>query len=393
MTLVVRAIEARDLDGLMALAQLAGDGMTTLKPDRGALAARLETARASFAASIPPARCDYLFVMEDLAQGRLVGVCAIKAAVGLEESFYNYRIGTLVHASKELDVYSRMDTLYLASDLTGSAEFCSLYLHPDYRKEDNGKLLSKSRLLFIAQFPHLFPDRLIAELRGYQRSDGTSPFWDSLGRHFFKMGFDRADDLSSLDKKSFIAELMPRYPLYVALLPQEAQDVIGKVHAATVPARRMLEQEGMYFEGYVDIFDAGPVLQARVRELRAVRDSRLAQIHTHPRQNPSPADAGHNAPVTGSATTPALTPAPAPLQTSATAASARLLVSNTVLSRFRVITAAGTGAAASAAAPQERLNAPLYLSPVEQAALECGPGDVARCVVLNPVQTSVPHHE
>jgi arginine N-succinyltransferase len=375
MALVVRAIEARDLDGLLALAQLAGDGMTTLKPDRGALAARLETARASFAASIPPARRDYLFVMEDLAQGRLAGVCAIRAAVGLEESFYNYRIGTLVHASKELNVYSRMDTLYLASDLTGSAEFCSLYLHPDYRHGDNGKLLSKSRLLFIAQFPHLFPDRLIAELRGYQRSDGTSPFWDSLGRHFFKMGFDRADDLSSLDKKSFIAELMPRYPLYVALLPQEAQDVIGKVHAATVPARRMLEQEGMYFEGYVDIFDAGPVLQARVRELRAVRDSRLAQINI--RKNSVPGNTGQNTPVAGSL--------PASTQTPAIA---KLLVSNTVLSRFRVIIAAGAGA--SAAAPPDRVNAPLYLSTVEQAVLECGPGDAARCVVLDQMQTSGP---
>jgi arginine N-succinyltransferase len=380
MALVVRAIEARDLDGLLALARLAGDGMTTLKPDRGALAARLETARASFAASIAPARRDYLFVMEDLAQGLLVGVCAIRAAVGLEESFYNYRIGTLVHASKELDVYSRMDTLYLASDLTGSAEFCTLYLHPDYRHGDNGKLLSKSRLLFIAQFPHLFPDRVIAELRGYQRSDGTSPFWDSLGRHFFKMGFDRADDLSSLDKKSFIAELMPRYPLYVALLPQEAQDVIGKVHAATVPARRMLEQEGMHFEGYVDIFDAGPVLQARIRELRAVRDSRLAQIDTL--QNISAGNTGHNAPVAGSAA------ASTPAQTPAAAASARLLVSNTVLSRFRVIIAAGAGA--SAAAPQERLNAPLYLSPAEQAALECGPGDAARCVALDHVRIGGP---
>ena len=31
----------------------------------------------------------------------------------------------------------------------------------------------------------------------------------------------------------------------------------------------------MHYEGYVDIFDAGPVLQGRVSELRAVRDSVL----------------------------------------------------------------------------------------------------------------------
>jgi arginine N-succinyltransferase len=68
---------------------------------------------------------------------------------------------------------------------------------------------------------------------------------------------------------------MPRQPLYVDYLPESAQEVIGKVHRSTQPARKMLEQEGMHFEGYVDIFDAGPVLQARVSELRAVRQSEL----------------------------------------------------------------------------------------------------------------------
>ncbi len=275
--LVVRAIAEKDLDGLLDLATRVGGGMTTLKADRGMLGSRLDVACASFAETIAPEARDYMFVMEDTASGALAGVCAIKGAVGLEEPFYNYRIGTLVHSSKELGVFSRMETLYLSNDLTGCSELCSLFLHPDYRSGTNGKLLSKSRLLFIAQFPDLFAEKLIAEMRGFLRDDGSSPFWDSLGHHFFKMEFERADDLTSLGKKSFIAELMPRHPLYIDYLPAEARDVVGVVHTATAPARRLLEQEGMYYEGYVDIFDAGPVLQARIRELRAVRDSELAQ--------------------------------------------------------------------------------------------------------------------
>ncbi len=278
--LVVRAIRIQDLEGLLALAEQVGSGMTTLKPDRKTLTHRVEIACASFAEQIAPPQRDYVFVMEETCSGKVVGVCAIKSAVGLEEPFYNYRIGTLVHSSKELKVFSRMDTLYLSNDLTGCAELCSLFLHPDYRSGTNGKLLSKSRFMFIAQFPHLFSEKVIAEMRGYQRADGRSPFWDSLGRHFFKMDFERADDLTSLGKKSFIAELMPRHPLYVAYLPQEAQEVIGRVHVDTAPARRLLEQEGMYYEGYVDIFDAGPVLQARVSELRALRESQLSTVIT-----------------------------------------------------------------------------------------------------------------
>jgi len=276
--LVVRPAKEQDLDGLMILAGQVGEGMTTLKSDRPMLSQRIAVACASFAEEIPSCQRDYLFVMEDTATHSLAGVCALKSAVGLDEPFYNYRIGTLVHSSKELQVFSRMQTLYLSNDLTGCSELCSLFLHPDYRRSYHGKLLSKSRFLFIAQFPHLFSEKLIAELRGFQHADGSSPFWDHLGRHFFQMDFNRADDLSSLGKKSFIAELMPSHPVYIACLPSQAQEVIGQVHAATVPARRLLEQEGMYYEGYVDIFDAGPVLQARVNELRSVRESTLALV-------------------------------------------------------------------------------------------------------------------
>lgn len=271
--LVIRSIQLEDLDALIAMAHQVGSGMTTLKPDRKMLGDRVAIAVASFNETIPPEARDYMFVLEDTAEGRVAGICAIKGAVGLTEPFYNYRIGTLVHSSRELDVFSRMETLYLSNDLTGATELCSLFLHPDYRSGNNGKWLSKSRFLFIAQFKALFTEKIIAEMRGFQAEDGSSPFYEGLGRHFFKMDFDHVDDLTALGKKSFIAELMPRQPLYVAYLPEDAQAVIGKVHKSTLPARKLLEQEGMHFEGYVDIFDAGPVLQGRVGELRAVRDS------------------------------------------------------------------------------------------------------------------------
>jgi arginine N-succinyltransferase len=273
--LVIRSIAASDLDPLVDMARDVGSGMTTLKPDRKMLGDRVACAVASFQQTIPPEERDYMFVMEDTATGAIAGVCAIKAAVGLNEPFYNYRIGTLVHSSRELNVFSRMETLYLSNDLTGATELCSLFLQPDYRKGHNGKWLSKSRFLFIAQFQQLFTEKIIAEMRGYLLEDGTSPFYEGLGRHFFKMDFNHVDGLTALGKKSFIAELMPRQPLYVDYLPQSAREVIGQVHGSTLPARKLLEQEGMHYEGYIDIFDAGPVLQGRVKELRSVRDSLL----------------------------------------------------------------------------------------------------------------------
>jgi len=275
---VVRAIRKEDLDGLLYLTKHVGEGMTTLKPNKEMLIKRIALACDSFAEKIPAEQRDYLFVLEDTDSKKVIGVCAIKSTVGLEEPFYNYRIGTLVHSSKELNVYSRMETLSISNDLTGCSELCSLFLHPDHHALTNGKLLAKSRFLFIAQFPHLFSEKLIAELRGYQRPDGSSPFWDNVGRRFFQMDFSRADALTSTEKKSFIAELMPRHPLYVTYLAKEAQEVIAKVHVNTAPARRLLEEEEFYFDGYIDIFDGGPVLQSRVRNLRSCRLSELMGV-------------------------------------------------------------------------------------------------------------------
>ncbi len=347
--LVVRTIHANDLDALLDLAGQVGIGMTTLKPDRAMLAQRIELACASFAKQIPPEQRDYLFVMEDVENARLAGVCAIRAGVGLDEPFYNYRIGTLVHSSRELNVFTQMETLYLSNDLTGNTELCSLFLHPDYRNGANSKLLSKSRFLFIAQFSHLFAPKLIAEMRGYQAEDGSSPFYEGLGRHFFKMDFNRVDDLTSLGKKSFIAELMPQQPIYVAYLPKEAQEVIGKVHLSTAPARYLLEQEGMHFEGYIDIFDAGPVLQGRVSELRVMRESVLAQ------------------PIASDGTKPDAT-------------QANTLVANTTFSNFRVIMTSATPTISATSTPSHQIS----LSEQELSALQYQTGNVVHTLSCKP---------
>ncbi|KJK13125.1 arginine N-succinyltransferase [Burkholderiaceae bacterium 16] len=274
--IVLRSANARHLPALLSLAERVGPGMTTLKADPAALSKRIATAEASFKGELPPQQCDYVFVLEDTATGQVCGVSALKAAVGLEDAFYSFRLGQLVHSCREIGVYSNKKTLFLSNDLTGCAELCTLFLDPACRSGTNGKLLSKGRLLFAASFIDLLPEVICAELRGFLRPDGTSPFWESLGKHFFKMDFSAADDKSGGGAKSFIAELMPRFPIYTDFLTDEAREVIGRAHAATEPARRMLEQEGLDYEGLVDIFDAGPVVQGHIKHLRITKDSVLA---------------------------------------------------------------------------------------------------------------------
>lgn len=176
-------------------------------------------------------------------------------------------------ASQELNIYREIPTLFLANDLTGNSELCSLFLHADYRNGLNGRMLAKARLLFIAEYPQLFGNKIIAEMRGMSDDTGRSPFWESLGRHFFKMEFSQADYLTGVGNKAFIAELMPKFPLYTCFLSEDARAVIAQVHPDTEPALSMLKSEGFNYQGYVDIFDAGPAVECETAKIRAVRDS------------------------------------------------------------------------------------------------------------------------
>jgi len=274
----VRPITREDLPAVLSLSERTGTGLTTLPADRDRLSERIERALASFAGTAERADACYVFVLTDSASGRVVGICAIEAAVGLKEPWYNYHVGTLVHASRTLGVYTAAPTLFLANDHTGHSELCSLFLDQAYRRGKNGPLLAKSRLLFIAEFAERFAPKVIAELRGRLEPDGKSPFWEGLGRHFFAMEYSTADYLTGLGQKAFIAELMPKHPVYVHLLPTSARDAIAAVHADTAPARAMLEQEGFRYEGYVDIFDAGPTVECFRENIDAVRRSQVLPV-------------------------------------------------------------------------------------------------------------------
>ncbi|MFP6849253.1 MAG: arginine N-succinyltransferase [Pseudomonas sp.] len=272
--MIVRPVRNTDLPALFQLARSTGAGLTTLPANEERLAHRVGWAEKTFRGEVARADADYLFVLED-DDGEVVGISAIAGAVGLREPWYNYRVGLTVSASRELNIHRQIPTLFLANDMTGNSELCSLFLRGDQRSGLNGRLLSKARFLFIAEFRELFGDKVIAEMRGMSDEQGRSPFWECLGRHFFKMEFSQADYLTGVGNKAFIAELMPKFPLYACFLSEDARNTIGRVHPDTEPALTMLKAEGFSYQGYVDIFDAGPAIEAQTAKIRAVHDSQV----------------------------------------------------------------------------------------------------------------------
>ena len=275
---VLRPATQSDLNELVALVGRAGPGLTSLPADADLLRSRIEGSQHGFEKlKAKPEGEPYLFVMEDLTTGKVVGTCGVWSKVGGFEPFYAYRIEKSIHESKMLKVRTEIPTLHLVAEHDGPTEIGSLFLAPEYRGGGNGRLLSVGRFLFMAEFKKFFDNTVIAEMRGILTDQGSSPFWDAIGKHFFEIDLPTADYLSVVNKR-FIADLMPKHPIYIPLLAAEAQAVIGQVHPHTEPALHVLETEGFERNDMIDIFEAGPIVECSLRKIRAVKESQRRKI-------------------------------------------------------------------------------------------------------------------
>ena len=275
----VRPAGIADLDAFTELAMMTGGGFTSLPQDRDALAARLERSDHAFATPIEaPANEVYILVLEQASTGRVGGTAVVFSRIGVDWPFYSYKLGILQQSSRELGRTLSIQMLNLTTDHDGASEVGGLFLHPDLRTGGLGRLLARSRYLFIAAHRARFGQKLLAELRGVLDADGGSPFWDGLAAKFFGMTFQQADAFNGLHGNQFIADLMPKHPIYTALLSEAAREVIGECHATGRPALRMLEAEGFAYDGYVDIFDGGPTVTARTDQVRTIRDSHALPV-------------------------------------------------------------------------------------------------------------------
>lgn len=274
MSFIIRAARASDLQPLYEMAKLTGGGFTNLPPDRKSLTGKLDRAAAAFGRDSDEIGDDlFVFMLENGATGEIRGTCQIFSMLGVRWPFYSYRIGTLSQRSEELDRTFTVEMLSLTNDLEKCSEVGGLFLHPGERAGGLGMLLARSRYLFIRNHRSRFRDHMLAELRGVIDEAGGSPFWDGLAGKFFGMNFQDADQFNAVHGNQFIADLMPKHPVYVPMLPETARAVIGVPHPSGRAAMRMLENEGFRFDSYIDIFDGGPTMTALTDDIRSLKEA------------------------------------------------------------------------------------------------------------------------
>jgi arginine N-succinyltransferase len=273
----MRPVRETDFPAIHALAQQAGGGMTNLPADEATLRAKIHASAESFAKGA--AKPDGEFYMLVLDRGGVAsGTAAVFASVGKLTGFVNYKINREFYFSVSLNKRFQRDVLVPTHDFTDCAEVGSLFIAESERGSGLGKLLARSRYMFIAQSPNVVADRICSEMRGWRAPDGEQPFWNAVGRRFFGMGFEEADAYNAAYGNQFIEDLMPRYPIYVDMLPKDARECLGKPHDSAIGAYKMLLEEGFAFNNYIDVFDGGPLVDAQTKRLRTVRKSRVYTV-------------------------------------------------------------------------------------------------------------------
>ena len=279
--LVLRPVELTDLPQLQRLARESLVGITSLPDDTERLRKRILDSCASFDKDLQGHGPEnYFFVLEDLTNRRLAGCSEILATAGFDEPFYSLRNRHFTSASRELNIEHGVPALSLCHDLSGHTLLRGFHIDSALVRTPSSELLSRARLLFIAAHAQRFAEAVITEIVGYSDEEGRSPFWDALGKHFFDLPYPEAERLCGLESRTFLAELMPQYPIYVPMLPQAAQECIGRIHPDGQEAFDILEREGFETNSYIDLFDGGPTLYARLASIRSIAHSQTGTATT-----------------------------------------------------------------------------------------------------------------
>lgn len=278
MSFILRSVKPEDLNALVDLAKQFN--LLNLPGDRKVLSEKIERSVTSFSGGLSKNESEYLFVVEDVEEGLIVGSSLILPKHGTDEVPHTFfKVLKKNHYSEDLGIGFIHQVLRFQMDTDGPTEVGGLLVDKAYRRrpEKLGRQISFVRFNYIGLFPERFEDRLLCELTPPLTEEGRSEFWEALGRRFTGLPYQEADLLSQ-SHKEFIQSLFPEEDIYLCLLDTKARTVVGRVGESTKPAQYLLESIGFHYLEEVDPFDGGPHYGAKVQDLLPIKHGKTLRV-------------------------------------------------------------------------------------------------------------------
>lgn len=277
----IRAATLADEDLLFELSRFLDS--VNLPHEREALRRNLSASERSFRGEIEdPRHREYIFLVHDRETNRAVGTSLIIGQLGRPGAPYIYsEVRTEERYSAYLDRLLKHRVLVLGQTFDGPTEIGGLVVHPDYRRvpEKLGMLISYVRFVFMAIHRPAFQDQVLAELMPPLAPDGTSPLWNAVGEPLTGLTYREANLLTKKNKE-FVMSLFPTSPIYVPLLPKEAQEVVCAVGPETRGVEKLLGRIGFRNWNRIDPFDGGPHFVANLDDVTLVRAVRRLTLES-----------------------------------------------------------------------------------------------------------------
>lgn len=275
----MRAIQQSDLNSFIRLAFKAKIGITSLPKNEERLRKILAKSVESFQKDNDIVSNEiYLFVLEDTSTKTICGVSGIYSLTGRDHPIHYFKIVSLPLKKAFPETPDSIEVLEPVHYANGPTEICSLFLDPVYRKSGLGKLLSFSRFLYMANFPKKFTELVFALMRSYINDDDENPFWNNVGRKFLDISFKTL--INRMDAgENVYPEQLSKFSILMPFLSDEAKMAIGNVYQNTIPALKMLKEQGFAYDGEIDAIDGGPKIVARRENIKAIKSSQTIQVN------------------------------------------------------------------------------------------------------------------
>ena len=282
MTFSIYSAKLSDKSGLLKLSTKYQ--MMNLPAHSDLLEKKIETSQLSFKGVLPKEERNFLFILKNTNK-EIIGASQLAVKSGTKKN-PNYSLQIIKH--------SKTPYLQLKKNTDGPSYLGGLLLDKSYRGHSQklGRQISLIRLLFTAMHSSLFEEQLHAEIAPWLDKEGNNPFFTHFIKNFFSLSVKEIDHLTLTNKKKLFSQF-PRHKILLSSLPQIVQNTLGRAGKESLPAEKLLKDQGFQFISEVDPFDGGPYLQGKINDIPLVQSAKkvaLSQTGEYSSEKESPAE-------------------------------------------------------------------------------------------------------